>query len=205
MARKVILALLGTPAIHQVFAVTASEDVAAFAGRLGAGIIRQPQDRGTRSAFAYSVATLMSGEPARRPHRMLMIAGDIPLITPAAVGEFLNLCHAGTGVALVPDQRWQGTNALLCSPPDAIEPCFGEDSLRRHRTSARLQGLTAQVIESRALSLDIDVLEDLDLLTERLRSELNAQQNVELVNWLSRCFAPARVRADGVYDNAPMV
>jgi 2-phospho-L-lactate/phosphoenolpyruvate guanylyltransferase len=198
MARRVLLALLAVPAIDKVLAVTASDEVEVFVKALGGAVIRQPEDLGTQSAFAHALACLESGE-APRPARLLMISGDIPLITPTAISDLLDRCHS-RGVAIVPDQRRQGTNGLVCSPPDAIEPCFGHDSLRRHRSAARAAGHDVQVIESRALALDIDDHEDLISLSERLASGAGSDLDPALIAWLNRHGLRATARA-GVTEN----
>ena len=200
MARRVLLALLAVPAIETVMAVTASDEVEQFVTGLGAAVIRQPQDLGTQSAFAHALECLHSGEAAR-PSRLLMISGDIPLITPAAIIDLLDRCRFNRGVAIIPDQRLLGTNALVCSPPDAIEPCFGEDSLRRHCSAARAAGYEVQVTESRALSLDIDDDEDLILLSERLASGMGSDLDSDLTAWLGRHRSRTASRV-GVVESA---
>lgn len=192
MARRVLLALLAVPAIEKVLVVTASDEVEKFVRGLGASVIRQPQDLGTQSAFAHALSFIRSCETAH-PARLLMISGDIPLITAAAISELLDRCRFHRGVAVIPDQRRLGTNALVCSPPDAIEPCFGDDSLRRHCSAARAGGYEVQVIESSALSLDIDDYEDLILLSERLTSGTGSDLDSALIAWLNRA---------GVIENA---
>jgi len=200
MARKVVMALLAVPAIERVLAVTASDEVAHFVQDLGGAVIRQPQDHGTQSAFAHALTSIMVGEPPP-PARLLMISGDLPLVTPAALNDLLDQCDVESGVAIVPDRRKRGTNGLVCSPPDAVEPCFGDDSLRRHRAAARARGHDVRVIESPALSLDIDDHEDLTLLFARLATGAGSDQDPGLANWLNRYFARDRSRA-GIIENA---
>ncbi len=204
MARQVLRALTATPAIDQVLTVTASDEVAQAIQPLGGLIIRQPADCGTRSAFAYALSTLRSLEPSARPGRVLMIAGDIPMVTSEALTELLERCHASRGVAVVPDQHRMGTNALLCSPPDVIAPCFGADSLRRHVAAAQAVGLQPQVLESRALSLDIDVHEDLTLLSKRLGIEGGTLGDPRLRVWMARHFSVPRTRLEGMLIDADL-
>jgi len=196
MARRVLEALLAVPVIEKVLAVTASDDVERFVKDLGGCIIRQPEDLGTQAAFAYALTRLACGGCAR-PARLLMISGDIPLITPAAVAELLERCRSQRGVSIVPDRRNRGTNALVCTPPDAVIPCFGEDSLRRHWCAARARGIDVQVIESGALSLDIDDRDDLIVLSQRLASAA-ADVDPELGAWLSRHVRCATSRGGAI-------
>lgn len=63
-------------------------------------------------------------------------------------------------VAIVPDRHGQGTNILYTSPPDVIDPQFGEGSLAAHRLAAIATG--ARVIElDGPLVLDVDTSDDL--------------------------------------------
>lgn len=159
LARRVIVALRATPRIAQVAVVTASDDVAAFARQCGAVVLRQPQDEGTAQAFAAAIAQLRP----LRDDKLLMMAGDLPLIVPHAVEALLDVA-ANHDVVVVPDRLGVGTNALLCSPPDAIAPCFGADSFRRHLAAARAANLSHRALRVDELALDIDVPADLEHL-----------------------------------------
>jgi 2-phospho-L-lactate guanylyltransferase len=61
---------------------------------------------------------------------------------------------------IVPDRHGTGTNALLLTPPDVIEPSFGPGSFARHRELAG----TASVAELPSLLLDVDTPDDLATL-----------------------------------------
>ncbi|MFY9327555.1 MAG: 2-phospho-L-lactate guanylyltransferase [Georgfuchsia sp.] len=164
MARKVIGALKATPGIDKVQVVTTCKKVGRFAINLGAEVILQPEDKGTAAAFAYALSRLPSCDSGERPKRLLMIPGDLPLISSADLSQLVSQSATQQGVSIVPDRMRIGTNALLCSPPDAIPPCFGSDSFKKHIAAANDRGIAIQIYESEALSLDIDVRDDLDLL-----------------------------------------
>ena len=163
MARKVLNALKATPGIERVLVVTSCAEVDRFAAQLDVQVIRQSVDQGTAAAFSHAVMVLLDVARRKQPQRLLMIAGDLPLVSADAISLLLTQ-SADAAISIVPDRQQVGTNALLCSPPDAIPPCFGEDSFRRHLAAASARGITARVIESPALSLDIDVADDLTLL-----------------------------------------
>lgn len=173
MARKVLNALKMASSIDRVLVVTSCAEVDRFAAQLDVQVIRQPEDKGTAAAFAHAVSVLLDSARRRQPQRLLMIAGDLPLISPEALDALLLQAH-GASVCIVPDRQMAGTNALLCSPPDAIPPCFGEDSFRRHLTAASTRGIAARIIESAALSLDIDIAADLALLSRTLGASTDA-------------------------------
>jgi 2-phospho-L-lactate guanylyltransferase len=53
------------------------------------------------------------------------------------------------------------TDALLLTPPDALEPSFGPGSCERHATQARLAGIAGEVVAVPSLGLDVDTPDDL--------------------------------------------
>lgn len=166
MARQVVRTLMHTPGIAGVAVVTASPEVAAYVEQEGAEVIRQDRDGGTAEACRSAVARLSASADT-----VLMISGDIPLICTDAVAALVDLSRRTPLVAIVPDRRRSGTNALLCTPPAVIPPCFGADSFERHLAAARSQGVELRIVESDALALDIDDLEDLEELRRRLDAD----------------------------------
>lgn len=101
--------------------------------------------------------------------RVLLVPGDTPLVDAAAIDDFLDASRArGLGAAIVPDRHGEGTNALLMSPPAALEPSFGPGSLERHLEAARAAGLEHRVEEVESLMHDVDTPEDLVALAEAL-------------------------------------
>ena len=164
VARHVITTLLHTPSITHVAVVTASDAADSFARECGATVIRQDGDRGTAAAFVAAVDYL---RPLRLP-RLLMIAGDLPLLSVAAVEELIAAGTTSPSVVIAPDRQRTGSNALLCSPPEIIAPCFGIDSFCRHREAAIACSAMLEIVDSPALALDVDVADDLDYLQLRL-------------------------------------
>ncbi|HEY9547722.1 MAG TPA: 2-phospho-L-lactate guanylyltransferase [Solimonas sp.] len=165
LAARTIAALQATRDIDAIAVITASTEVADFAQTLGTRVIVQTTEIGTAEAFTSAIDEL-------RPlglSRLLMIAGDLPLISPKAL-ELLCAPVAGNGVVVVPDHHRQGTNALLCSPPHALTPRFGRDSFRRHLAAARVAELQTRVLYSDTLSLDLDSPDDFEELRRRCAS-----------------------------------
>ena len=67
-------------------------------------------------------------------------------------------------MTIVADRHGSGTNALLLTPPDAIEPGFGPGSFERHRRRASAAGASWHVESPAGLALDVDTAEDLAAL-----------------------------------------
>ena len=160
LAERVIQVLHATRGIDSVAVVTASAEIAAFARALGAVPILQSADFGMSAAFDLAIDEL---QPTM-PHRVLLLPGDLPLISSNALEAVLGAAGAEPGIIVVPDRHRVGTNALLCSPPRAVAPSFGGHSFERHVTAAKAVGATVRVLELEALALDLDSSADLDYL-----------------------------------------
>jgi 2-phospho-L-lactate guanylyltransferase len=160
LAERVISALRATPGIDHVAVVTASPAIADFSRSLQAHPLVQTADAGMSAALEAGLHELRAFAPAR----VLMIPGDLPLISPAALSRFLASAGHAPGVAIVPDRRRAGTNLLLCAPPDAVAPCFGGHSFERHLAAAAAAGVDARVLHIEELALDLDEPQDLEYL-----------------------------------------
>ena len=92
---------------------------------------------------------------------ILVLPIDIPNVSPDRLAPLVELAEdVDPLVAIVPDRHGRGTNALLLSPPDVIEFCFGGDSKDAHLGAARAAGAHVEVLDG-PLSLDIDTPDDL--------------------------------------------
>jgi 2-phospho-L-lactate guanylyltransferase len=90
--------------------------------------------------------------------RVLLVPGDTPLLQPREVAGLLD----GTpGVVIVADRHGTGTNSLMLSPPDAIEPSFGPGSFARHVAAAEAAQVAHRVDDVPGLALDVDTPGDL--------------------------------------------
>lgn len=175
LAERVILALNESRNVDAVAVVTSSREVAAFAKSLHAVSIMQEADVGMAPALELALQSLQSMHPGR----VLMVPGDLPLITAHAVDAVFDAQSSGDHVVLVPDRRREGTNALLCSPPNVISPCFGAASFARHLSAARVAGIATTVAEIDALALDLDCADDLDYLRQGSKDFLAPLRSVE--------------------------
>jgi 2-phospho-L-lactate guanylyltransferase len=96
-----------------------------------------------------------------------LLPGDCPLIDPAEMDGALRRAQPGR-VAIIPDRHGSGTNGLILSPPDSIEPAFGPGSRERHEKLARGFGHDVAIERLYSLSLDVDTYEDLTVLRQAL-------------------------------------
>jgi len=156
LAAGTIGAAVATPGIDETLVVTPDDEVRELARRAGARPLRQRGgglNDGLRQARDEAIA---AGADA-----VLVLPIDIPQVTPERLAQVVARADdAERLVAIVPDRHGRGTNALLLSPPDVIEFCFGGDSRDAHEGAARAVGAHVEVLDG-PLTLDIDTPEDL--------------------------------------------
>ncbi len=95
---------------------------------------------------------------------MLMVPGDVPLVSAMEIDQLIRLHGHGAGLTMVPDRDRTGTNGLVVSPIDLIAFSYGIDSFNIHAEAARDTGSPVQILELDGLSLDIDTPEDVRAL-----------------------------------------
>jgi 2-phospho-L-lactate guanylyltransferase len=122
---------------------------------------------------SYRAAAAQAAEAAREGGAagLLMLPGDLPLLTTAEVETLLEM-SSDVPVTLVPSRSGEGTNALLTRPPGVIPYRYGRSSYRRHVEEADALGLATVTLSLEGVAADND--EPADLL------------------WLARHYQPAR-------------
>jgi 2-phospho-L-lactate guanylyltransferase len=165
MLEDVLTALDESRMIFGRIVVTSDEGAAAIARVHGCQVI---DDTGTQGHSEAAVIGTRAAVEAGA-ERVMLLAGDCPLLNPREIDHLL-AAVPDEGVAIVRDRHGTGTNALLISPPEAMEPAFGEGSAERHRRIARETGLLASFEDLPSLALDIDEPADLVALTMKLEA-----------------------------------
>jgi 2-phospho-L-lactate/phosphoenolpyruvate guanylyltransferase len=165
MFLDVLASLRRVPGLDSVVVVTA--DAAAESAALGerVQVLRDTEQAGQSAAALLGIGYAL----AQGFERVLLVPGDTPLLDPGEVAVLLRRAvEQQVGAVIVPDRHGEGTNALLLSPPDAIDPAFGPGSLKRHTTAAAQAGVAAAVEHVPTLALDVDTGQDLELLSATL-------------------------------------
>jgi 2-phospho-L-lactate guanylyltransferase len=118
---------------------------------------------------------------------VLTMPGDIPLVTAAEIGEVLIAHDPARGFTIVPAHDRQGSNAVACSPPEAVALRFGSDSFYPHLDAARLAGIEPRVMEFAGIATDVDTPEDADrLLRADAGRRSRAARLLEEFQWTAR-------------------
>ena len=156
--------LTAIPEIEHVLVVSRDPGALALARDHGA---RTVQENGTPQLnVALARATILAKNYATRG--VLIVPADLPLLTPEDVRAMLEKVKAPPVVVVAPDRHREGTNALLVCPAGLIEYDFGPGSFQRHCNRALQAGARLEVCDLPSLALDVDLPEDLDIVSEEL-------------------------------------
>jgi 2-phospho-L-lactate guanylyltransferase len=160
MLEHVLQTLRQVPEVGQTLVISRDPKALAVARTYGA---RTMSERGSphlnRALTRATIVARRGGASA-----VLVLPADLPALTREEVGELVRRAVTPPVVAVVPDRRGTGTNALLSAPPGLIEYAFGSDSLGRHLERARAVGARVEVLPLASLGLDVDLPEDLELI-----------------------------------------
>lgn len=110
-------------------------------------------------------------------NQILVMPADLPLVKANHIKEFLALSTNAPELIIAPDRRKDGTNALFINPADLIDFYYGPGSFEKHLNAAKKSDASIKIVENEPLGLDLDLPEDLQLLTEieaRIKSSTTA-------------------------------
>ncbi len=163
MFSDVISTLRHVTELDEIVVVTSDKAAESAASGERVTLLHDPAQTGQSDAALIGIRHAL----ATGCDRALLVPGDTPLLEP---GDVARLVRAPMGVVIVPDRHGTGTNALVLSPPDAIEPSFGPDSCARHVAAAEAADVPHRVEEVPGLTLDVDTPGDLAELAAALDS-----------------------------------
>lgn len=169
LLERTLAVLDAWPQVRRVHLVTADASAAALVRRARPelNLVTEPRGGGLNGALGAAAATAT----ATGATALLMLPADLPLLDVCALDGLLDAADAalaaGDGrpiVVIAPADARGGTNALLLSPVDVIEPQFGEASLEAHLRAAAVAEASVQLVVEPALGFDLDTPNDLERL-----------------------------------------
>lgn len=156
MLEDVLAALTAAPALAGVIVVTIDAAAQQLARRYGALVSSDAATDGHTAAVSAAARML-----AKQRAAMLTLPGDVPLVTPDDIERIAATRRGTLNFTIVPARDERGSNAILCSPADAVPLRFGENSFFPHLSAARAYLIEPMVLRLVRLGLDIDGPEDL--------------------------------------------
>lgn len=151
--------------IEQTLVVSRDPQALSVAREHGARTVRE--DGAPHLNTALERATVVAKVYATRG--VLILPADLPLISQDDIRKLIEAANEHEPVVvIVPDRRKEGTNALLISPAGLIEYDFGPNSFERHCERARKAGARLEICELPSIELDLDLPEDLELVSQML-------------------------------------
>jgi 2-phospho-L-lactate guanylyltransferase len=148
MAERVLAAAGPLP----VAVVCEDDEVAAWAHRRGASVVRAP-GRGLDGAVEHGVGVLA----ARGFTQVVVAHADLPW------ADDLGRVARFPGVTLVPDRHGDGTNVASVPTGRGFRFSYGPGSCARHAAEAHRLALPLRLADEPLLAWDVDVPADLDL------------------------------------------
>ena len=163
MLEDVLQALLEADSIDGILLVSRSNEARELAQKWQVTLYRD-------KAHTLVDALIEAGEKLKRDMHAttaIIVPGDVPLISGSDVDHVL---HYHADVTIVPDAHKIGTNALVCTPPNAFPLVFDGRSFHPHIEAATKEGLQVRPVQSSAFAVDVDTIEDLKLVLRRSKA-----------------------------------
>ena len=185
MVQDVLDTLATVRELAGILVVTCDPLAAAMAERAGARVTTEHARDGQTAAVAAAARTLARDDIGA----MLMVPGDIPLASADELAALTQAHGPAPAFTIVPAHDERGSNAVLCSPPDAVPLRFGDDSFLPHLAAAQQRGIEPAILRVPGIGLDIDRPEDLARLA-RMRP-LRWNRTLAWIEAAGRAGAPA--------------
>jgi 2-phospho-L-lactate guanylyltransferase len=142
--------------IDRILVVSSDERVLATARMHGAAVLVETAVHGLNPAVSNSAQFAADcGATA-----VLVLPADLPFIEKADVAIMVRQSRSGPHIVICSDDKNQGTNALLISPPAPFTFHYGPDSFQQHLQEAQKRGLTGSIIQNPNLQFDLDTESD---------------------------------------------
>lgn len=164
MLEDTLLALLAARQLDRVLLVSDDSFAVQLARRLRIDTQAEPAHEPGLNAALQAVGD----ELARQGFAsMLVVHGDLPLLGAAEIEQLIDrhrALAARSKISLVPDRKRDGSNCLMCSPPNVLRFRYGPGSCEKHLAIAAQGGIQSELIKLVGASLDIDKPLDLQQL-----------------------------------------
>ena len=167
MLKKVLLSQKKSKLFKEYLVVTEDKDVVKYVKTLGVKALLQKKPGLNQGITEASIKAKNSGAKS-----ILIIHGDIPR-TSASILKSAIIKHRKLikkfkkGITISPDSLGEGTNCMICTPPDIIKFKYGPGSCLAHMELAHRESIEIRLYRSKKLGFDVDRDFDLTKLIEK--------------------------------------
>ena len=167
MLKNILMSQKKSKLFKEYLVVTEDTDVVKFVKEMGFNSLLQKKPGLNQGITEASLKAKGSGAKS-----ILILHGDIPRssasILKSATREHKKLIKEfKKGITISPDSLGEGTNCMICTPPDIIKFKYGPGSCLAHMESAHREGLQVRLFRSKKLEFDIDRDSDLTKLIKK--------------------------------------
>jgi 2-phospho-L-lactate guanylyltransferase len=157
MLRHVLSVTTAARQVTGVLVISRDTKALAIAREMGAKTLQEGAMSNLNPALMRATMVVKSW----RADTVLILPADLPFINAEDIRGMIQLA-VERSIVIAADNARDGTNALLVSPPGAIDFEYGSGSFEKHIHQAETAGLRAFTFESDRLALDIDLPADLE-------------------------------------------
>jgi 2-phospho-L-lactate guanylyltransferase len=165
--QNALLTLNCVAAIERILVISSDAEVLALAQQHGALTIAEKEARGLNTAVT------QAARYAQKKHAsgLLILPADLPFMQTADIERMIEVVAQNPGrvLAICTDDKQDGTNALLLSPPTDFTFHYGQGSFRQHLQEAARLAYTPHIITTPGLQFDLDTEADWQVYQEMSR------------------------------------
>jgi 2-phospho-L-lactate guanylyltransferase len=187
MLGDVLQTLASVDELGGVLVVTTDPAAVTLAAEFGAQVSSDHAHEGHTGAVMGAASRL-----AAEGLGLMTVPGDIPLVAPDDIRELLAAHAPANGFTIAPAHDELGSNAVLCTPANAVPLRFGDNSFFPHLAAAKAHGIEPRVVRLPRIALDIDTPQD---LTQFLLTPSQTRSRALLDRWGVRAACQERATA----------
>lgn len=152
-----VLSTISQSQINKIVVISRDESAFQIGKKYNAVCIHEENELGVNAAVSLAEKYLIENNY----EVSVVFPQDIPLMQPDDVNNLLAFQKRRKSLLVVPSRKFDGTNALLRTPPDVMETHYDEDSYKIHLTTAKSRGIYTSFVLIHRIMLDVDDSSDI--------------------------------------------
>ena len=144
-----------------ILVISSDRHAQAVAMELGLEVCPESKPSSLNLAISQAMTYILE----RSSGQVLVLPTDLPNLKPDDLVAAKNYIPA-SGILIVPDYCFRGTNALGMSSPKLIDAAYGTNSFHNHCLQAQQKNLNLRIYYNQAIMHDLDTQPDLELIRQ---------------------------------------